>query len=85
MSAYHAFEIHPRDRKKTAFSTKQGHWQGKRVPFVLCNVDTFFARHIASLLAGMTWEELLAFFDDVLVFSATFVKHCESLDRAFSL
>ena len=42
-------------------------------------------RQIASLLAGMTWEELLAFFDDVLVFSPTFAKHCESLDRALTL
>ena len=42
-------------------------------------------RQIASLLTGMTWEELLAFFDDVLLFSPTFAKHCESRDRAFSL
>ena len=42
-------------------------------------------RQIASLLAGMTWEELLAFFDDVLVFSPTLAKHCEALDRALTL
>ena len=42
-------------------------------------------RQIASLLAGMTWDELLAFFDDVLVFSPTFAKHYESLDRALTL
>ena len=40
---------------------------------------------MASLSAGMTWEELLAFFDDVLVFSPTFAKHCESLDHALTL
>ena len=85
ISAYHAFEIHSDDREKTAFSTKQGHWQWKRVPFGLCNAAPFFVRQIASLLAGMTWEELLAFFDDVLVFSPTFAKHCESLDRALTL
>ena len=33
----------------------------------------------------MTWEEPLALFDDVLVFSPTFVKHCESFDRALTL
>ena len=54
ISAYHAFEIHPDDREKTAFSTKQGHWQWKRVPFGLCNAAPFFVRQIASLLAGMT-------------------------------
>ena len=85
ISAYHAFEIHPEDREKTAFSTKQGHWQWKRVPFGLCNAAPFFVRQIVSLLAGMTWEELLAFFDDVLVLSPTFAKHCESLDRALTL
>ena len=85
ISAYHAFEIHPDDREKTAFSTKQGHWQWKRVPFGLCNAAPFFVRQIASLLTGMTWEELLAFFDDVLLFSPTFAKHCESLDRVLSL
>lgn len=85
ISAYHAFEIHLNDREKTAFSTKQGHWQWKRVPFGLCNAAPFFVHQIASLLTGMTWEELLAFFDDVLLFSPTFAKHCESVDRALSL
>ena len=42
-------------------------------------------RQIASLSAGMTWEELLVFFDDVLVFSDAFAKHCESLGRALIL
>ena len=82
ISAYHAFEIHPDDREKTAFSIKQGHWQWKQVPFGLCNAAPFFVRQIASLLGGMTWEELLAFFD---VFSPTFAKHCESLDCALTL
>ena len=67
ISGYHAFEIHPDDREKLAFSNKEGHWQWKRVPFGLCNAAPFFVRQIASLLAGMTWEELLAFFDDLLI------------------
>ena len=71
-------------RKQVSLQSK-GHWQWKRVPFGLCNAAPFFVRQIASLLAGMTWEELLAFFDDVLIFGATFAKHCESLDRALSL
>ncbi|PFX15936.1 Transposon Ty3-G Gag-Pol polyprotein [Stylophora pistillata] len=85
ISAYHEFEIHPDDREKTPFSTKKGHWQLKQVPFGLCNAAPFFVRQIARLLTGMTWEELLAFFDDVLLFNPTFAKHCESLDRALSL
>ena len=83
VSAYHAFEIHTDDGRKQL--SLQGHWQWKRVPFGLCNAAPFFVRQIASLLEGMAWEELLAFFDDVLIFGATFAKHCESLDRALSL
>ena len=49
VSAYHAFEIRTDDQEKTAFSTKQGHWQWKRVPFGLCNAAPFFVRQIASL------------------------------------
>ena len=33
----------------------------------------------------MTWEELFAFFYDVLVFSATLAKHCESLDCVLTI
>lgn len=83
--AYHAFEIYPDDREKTAFSNKQGHRQWKQVPFGLCNAAPFFVRQIANLLAGMTWEELLVFLDDVLVFSPSFAKHCELLDHALTL
>ena len=58
ISAYHAFEIHPDDRVKTAFSTncKQWPWQWKQVPFGLCIAAPFFVLQVASLLAGMTWE-----------------------------
>lgn len=53
--------------------------------FGLCNAAPFFVCQIASLLSGITWEELLAFFDDVLVFSTTLAKHCESLDRVLTI
>ena len=47
-----------------------------------CNVAPFFVHQIASLLVGMTWQELLAFFNDVLDFSNTFaIKHRNSLDH----
>jgi len=85
VSAYHAIKIHNDDWEKTAFYTKQGHWQWKRIPFGLCNATPFFVQHFASLLVGMAWEELLVFFDDVLIFGATFAKHCASLDLALSL
>ena len=57
----------------------------ERVPFGLRDAAPFSVRHIASSSAGMKREVLLAFFDDVSVFSPTFAKHCKSLDRALTL
>lgn len=71
ISPYHTFEIHRDDRKKTAFATNQNDRQWKQVPFGLCNAPLFFVRQNVSLLAGMTWEELLAFVYDTLFFSST--------------
>ena len=41
-SNYWELEIHPNDREKTAFSTEQGLWLFKVMPFRLCNAPATF-------------------------------------------
>ena len=84
MSCVHLKFIQTTDSKHYSLPSKDI-GSGSEFPSGLCNAAPFFERQIASLLTGMTWEELLAFFDDVLVFSPTFAKHCETLDRALTL
>ena len=41
---YHQIELEPGDGPKTAFSTKQGHWEYKRLPFGLKTAPATFKR-----------------------------------------
>ncbi|GFU00556.1 retrovirus-related Pol polyprotein from transposon 17.6 [Trichonephila clavipes] len=43
-SGYWQVEIHPEDREKTAFTSGQGLWQFKVMPFGLCNAPATFER-----------------------------------------
>ena len=80
----HSKFIPTTERKQRSPSSKDtGSGSGFPSGFVM-QLPSLCAR-LPVWLTGMTWEELLAFFDDVLLFSPTFPKHCESLDRALSL
>ena len=48
------------------------------LPFGLCNAPSTFERLMDYVLAGLRWETLLVYLDDVIVFGRT-VK--ESIDR----
>jgi hypothetical protein len=39
---YHQIELDPKDKEKTAFSTKQGHWEYRRMPFGLKTAPATF-------------------------------------------
>jgi hypothetical protein len=47
---YHQIELEE-DREKTAFSTKQGHWEYRRLPFRLKTTPATFQRKVNSLLS----------------------------------
>ncbi|GFU37565.1 hypothetical protein TNCV_4274881 [Trichonephila clavipes] len=41
-SGYWQVELHPEDKEKTVFTTGQGLWQFKVMPFRLCNATAWF-------------------------------------------
>ncbi|GBN44541.1 Transposon Ty3-G Gag-Pol polyprotein [Araneus ventricosus] len=60
-SGYLKVEIRPADREKTAFTTGQGLWQFKVMPFGLCNAPATFGRLMNLKLAR--WIQRLQEYD----------------------
>ena len=59
-------------KEKRAFSTGQGLWQFRVMPFGLCNAPATFERLMESVLRGLTYEACLVYLDDVIVVGRTF-------------
>ena len=78
---YWQIELSPEDRHKTAFTTKHGLFEHTRMPFGLCNAPSTFMRAMTLVLKGMSWEEVLAYLDDVIVTGKGFDGHLENLHK----
>ena len=76
---YWQIEIHPDDREKTAFITRFGLFEHRRMSFGLCNAPSTFQRAMNQVLRGLTWRTVLAFLDDVLVLGKEFQDHLNNL------
>ena len=67
------------DKKKTAFSTLQGHYEFKVMSFGLINTPGTFQRLVECALAALTNEQYFIYFDDIIVLSSSFVEHLQQL------
>ena len=83
-SGYHQVEVAPADRPKTAFSVGTGLYEWIRMPFGLVNAPATFSRLMCTLLADLSFEEVISYLDDVLIYSKTFNAHLTTLRRVFS-
>ncbi|KFM56688.1 Retrovirus-related Pol polyprotein from transposon 412, partial [Stegodyphus mimosarum] len=80
-SGYWQVEIHPDDREKTAFTTGQGLWQFKVMPFGLCNAPATFERLMETVLKGLSYEACLIYLDDIIIVGKSFEEHLENLRK----
>ena len=78
-SGYWQVEMDPRDKEKTAFTTRQGLFQWKVMPFGLCNAPATFERLMELVLCGLTWQMCLVYIDDVIVFGDSFDQALDHL------
>ncbi|GFW60701.1 retrovirus-related Pol polyprotein from transposon 412 [Trichonephila clavipes] len=83
-SGYWQVEIHPEDREKTAFTSGQGLWQFKVMPFGLCNAPATFERLMETVLKGLTFEACLIYLDDVIIGGCTFEEHLQNIRKMLS-
>ena len=75
LSGYWQVEVAESDRPKTAFSTPEGHYQFRVMPFGLCNAPATFQRLMDLVLTGLQWKECLVYLDDVIILGRTFQEH----------
>ncbi|GBM92433.1 Retrovirus-related Pol polyprotein from transposon 297 [Araneus ventricosus] len=78
-SGYWQVEIQPEDKEKTAFTTGEGLWQFKIMPFELCNVPATFERLMETVLRGLTSETCLVYLDDIIIVGRTFEEHLNNI------
>ena len=84
-SGYWQVEVSEDDKPKTAFTTGTGGlYQFKVMPFGLCNAPATFERLMEQVLSGLSWEILLIYLDDVIVYAKTWEEELERLRRVFS-
>jgi len=83
-SGYHQVGMHPKDKAKTAFSTKRGLFQYTVLPFGLCNAPSTFQRLMDKVLNGLAWKRCILYLDDVIVFGPNFDTTLSNLEVVLS-
>eukprot|EP00731_Ephydatia_muelleri_P038702 Em0868g2a len=73
-SGYWQVEMAPEDRPKTAFSTPEGLYQFRVMPFGLCNAPATFQRLMDRCWAPLSGQ-LFGIFDDIIVVGSSFGDH----------
>ena len=83
-SGYFQVGLDPKDRPKTAFSTRDQHYQFKVLPQGVTNGPPAFQRIVSQILGPTRWQYSLAYLDDVIIYSKNFDQHLVHLDDILS-
>lgn len=81
LTGYWQVEVKEEDRPKIAFSTREGLFQFKVMPFGLCNAPATFQRLMDMVLARVKWSSCLVYIDDIVIMGKTFQRHVENLGQ----
>jgi hypothetical protein len=80
----HQIEVAEQDRAKTAFSTKEGHWEYKRLPFGLKTAPATFQRMMNVVLSGLKGSRCFVFLDDIVIYVRSLAEHNTKLREVFN-
>lgn len=83
-SGYIQVTINKDNRAKTAVTTPFGLFEWTRMPFGLCNAPATFQRLMGVVLGDLTFDILLIYLNDIIVFSRDFESHCQRLEIVFN-
>ena len=83
-SGYWQVEMDASSKEFTAFTTYDGLYEFKVLPFGLCNAPSIFQSLMENVLRGLNWKICLMYIDDIIIFSNSFEEHLAHLDLVFS-
>jgi hypothetical protein len=78
-SGYHQVHMHLEDIEKMIFRTHQGHFEFTVMPFRLTNASASFQAFMNDILHDYIWKFVLVFFDNILIYSSTWVEHMQHI------
>ena len=84
-SDYNQIKMHPPDEDKTAFTTGQGIYCYRVMPFELKNARATFQRMVKKVFKNLIGSTMEVYVDDMLVNSIQRADHLQHLDKAFNL
>ena len=70
-------------KQYTAFQTPDGLMQYRRMPMGLKTASAVFARYVDHMIGELKFINILAYIDDLLIFSKTAEEHLNTLTRIF--
>lgn len=83
MAGFHQIPLAEEARKYTAFSSPDGHFHFKRLPFGLNISPNSFQRMMNIALAGLTPECAFVYIDDIVVVGCSIDHHLNNLEQIF--
>ena len=78
-AGFHQIPMKEEDKKYTAFSTTQGHFEYNRMPFGLKNAPATFQRMMDNAFRGLIGTKCFAYIDDIVIFGSSIQEHNENL------
>jgi hypothetical protein len=82
---FHQIELEQGEGPETTFSTKQGLWEYRRLPFRLKTAPATFQKLMNSVLSGLTGTRCFVYIDDIVIYAKSLADHDtklrEVLDR----
>ena len=83
LQGFNQVMMSPESIEKTAFTTHDGLFEYKRMPFGLRNSPSTFQRIMDVILSDIKFSQVMVFLDDILIFSETFESHLERMENVF--
>ena len=84
-AGYHQVRVNPPNIHKIAFRTHNRHYEYLVMLFELCNAPSTFQAVMNSIFWPYLRKSILVFFDDILIYSASWSSHFEHVKQALEV